>query len=133
MTTQGLLGFRDNDKDRLAYNHLESLPDMLGRKVLRELREVDDWNAVRERMDGMVNVPETRRLDENSSMAETEIRRYFPDLEYNGEPKNYYDLYQPLQGTLKSYLDGKLMFMPDASNLIRTVVMANRPTSPTSR
>lgn len=118
MTTQGLLGFRHNDKDRLAYNHSDSHPDVLGMKVLRELREVEDWNVICERMDGLVNVPETRRLDENSSMAETEIRRYFPGLEYKGDPKNYYDLYQPLQGTLKPYLDGKLMFMPDATDFI---------------
>lgn len=118
MTTQGLIGFRHNDKDRLAYNHSDSHPDVLGLKILRELREVEDWNVIRERMDGLVNVPETRRLDDHSSMAETEIRRYFPELEYRGEPKNYYDLYQPLQGTLKPYLDGKLMFMPDATDFI---------------
>lgn len=118
MSTRGLIGFRHNDKDRLAYNHSDSHPDVLGLKMLRELREVEDWNVIRERMDGLVNVPETRRLDDHSSMAETEIRRYFPDLEYRSEPRNYYDLYQPLQGTLKPYLDGKLMFMPDATDFI---------------
>ena len=118
MSTRGLIGFRYNDKDRLAYNHSDSHPDVLGLKILRELREVDGWNVIRERMDGLVTVPETRRLDDASSMAETEIRRYFPDMEHKGEPKNYYDLYQPLQGTLKPYLDGKLMFMPDATDFI---------------
>jgi hypothetical protein len=118
MTTQGLLGFRYNDKDRLAYNHSDSGPDILGLKVLKELRDVDNWDRVRERMDGLVTVPETRRLNENSALAETEIRRYFPNLEYSNDPKNYYDLYQPLQGTLKPYLDGKLMFMPDATDFI---------------
>jgi hypothetical protein len=118
MTTQGLLGFRYNDKDRLAYNHSDSQPDILGLKMLKELRDVEDWDKVRERMDGLVTVPETRRLNENSALAETEIRRYFPNLEYSNDPKNYYDLYQPLQGTLKPYLDGKLMFMPDATDFI---------------
>jgi len=35
-----------NDKDRLAYNHSDSHPDVLGLKVLRELREVEDLNVV---------------------------------------------------------------------------------------
>lgn len=118
MTTQGLTGFRYREKDRLAYNHADSHPDTLGLNVLRELRDVEDWNAVRDRIDSLVPIPEQRRLDEHSSIAETEIRRAFPDLKYEAKPRNHYDLYQPLQGTLKPYLDGKLMFMPDASDFI---------------
>jgi len=118
MTTQGLLGFRYNDIDKLTYNHADSGPDTLGFKVLKELHAVDDWDAVRQRVDSLHSIPETRRLDEHSSMAESEIRRHFPDLQYRGEPKNFYDLYHPLQGTMKPYLDGELMFMPDASDFI---------------
>lgn len=118
MATQGLTGFRYKEKDRLAYNHADSHPDTLGLKILRELHDVKDWKTVRDRIDGLIPIPEQRKLDEHSSMAETEIRRAFPDLKYRDKPRNYYDLYQPLQGTLKPYLDGKLMFMPDASDFI---------------
>lgn len=118
MTTQGLTGFRYHEKDRLAYNHADSHPDTLGLKVLRELRDVEDWNSVRDRIDGLIPIPEQRKLGEHSSMTETEIRRAFPDLKYKEKPRNFYDLYRPLQGTLKPYLDGKLMFMPDASDFI---------------
>lgn len=118
MTTQGLIGFRHKEKDRLAYNHADSHPDTLGLKVLRELHDVEDWKTVRDRIDGLIPIPEQRKLDEHSSMAETEIRRAFPDLKYKDKPQNLYDLYQPLQGTLRPYLDGKLMFMPDASDFI---------------
>jgi hypothetical protein len=118
MSTRGLIGFRYNDTDKLIYNHSDSRPDVLGLKILRELRDVDNWDVVRERTESLVAVPETRKLDDCSSMAETEIRRYFPDFEHKSEPKNYYDLYRPLQGTLKPYLEGKLMFMPDASDFI---------------
>jgi len=111
MSTRGLIGFRANDTDKLIYNHADSHPDTLGLKVLRELREVDNWNVVLDRVESLVPIPEQRRLDEHSSMAEAEIRRAYPDLEYRGNPQNFYDLYQPLQGTLQPYLDGKLMFM----------------------
>jgi hypothetical protein len=118
MTTQGLTGFRYREKDRLAYNHADSHPDMLGLNVLRELRDVDDWDTVRDRIDSLVPIPETRRLNEYTSMAESEVRRAYPNLKYDGSLRSIYDLYRPLQGTLKPYLDGKLMFMPDASDFI---------------
>lgn len=118
MSTRGLIGFRINDADKLAYSHSDSGPDTLGFKVLKELHGVDDWDGVRKRINSLHSIPETRALNEHSSMAETEIRRHFPDLEYRNTPKNFYDLYQPLQGTLKPYLDGELMFMPDASDFI---------------
>lgn len=118
MSTRGLIGFRYKEKDKLAYNHFDSDPDMLGQRVLKELRAVSDWDVVRERIGSLHSIPETRKLDAHSSMAETEIRRHFPNLEYKTEPKSFYDLYRPLQGTLKPYLNGELMFMPDASDFI---------------
>jgi len=118
MTTQGLTGFRYNEKDSLAYNHADSHPDTLGLNVLRELRDVDDWESVRDRVDGLITIPENRRLNEYTGMAESEVRRAFPNLKYDGNLQNIYDLYRPLQGTLKPYLDGNLMFMPDASDFI---------------
>ena len=47
MTSQGLAGFRINREDKLAYNGSGSNPDMLGLRILGELRAVDDWDAVR--------------------------------------------------------------------------------------
>ena len=119
MTTKGLIGFRCNDTDKLIYNHSDSHPDTLGLKVLRDFREVSDWNTVCDRVESLVSIPETRMLGDNTSMAESEIRRHFPEQEHQFSPRNFYDLYQPLQGTLKSYLDGRLSFMPDASDFIR--------------
>ena len=118
MTTQGLIGFRLNQADKLIYNHADSHPDTLGLKILRELRDVENWNVVLDRIEELVLIPEERLLGNHTSMAETEIRRAFPDREYKCVPKNVYDLYQPLQGTLQPYLDGKLMFLPDASDFI---------------
>lgn len=119
MSTRGLIGFRCNDTDKLIYNHADSHPDTLGLKVLRELRGVENWNVVLDRIESLVPIPEQRRLDEHSSMAEAEIRRAFPELENKGKPQNFYDLFSPLQGTMQPYLDGKLMFMPDASDFIQ--------------
>ncbi|MDF7809313.1 hypothetical protein P4E94_17850 [Pontiellaceae bacterium B12219] len=119
MSTRGLIGFRYRNKDKLTYNHADSHPDTLGLKILRELRGVDNWNVVLDRIDSLVPVPEQRQLNEYTSMAEAEVRRAYPNLEYRVGLQNIYDLYQPLQGTLQPYLDGKLMFAPDASDFIQ--------------
>lgn len=118
MSTRGLIGFRHKDVDKLAYNHADSGPDTLGFKILKELHAIEDWDVVRNRVDGLHSIPEDRLLGEYTSMAETEIRRHFPRQEHFGQPKNVYDLYQPLQGTLTPYLNGELSFMPDASDFI---------------
>ena len=125
MSTRGLLGFRYHDTDKLAYNHADSGPDRLGLQLLNELREVSDWDAVRQRVDGLHSIPEERQLGEYTSMAETEIRRHFPGLEHKFVPTDIYGLYQPLQGTLKPYLSGELMFMPDASDFINNSLHCN--------
>ena len=33
MSTRGLWGFRKNDKDMLTYNHSDSYPEWLGKKI----------------------------------------------------------------------------------------------------
>ena len=118
MSTRGLIGFRCNDTDKLIYNHSDSHPDILGLQVLRDLRTVKDWNTVWKQFESLVAIPETRPLDEHSSMAVQELRRHLPEFEYKTAPKTFYDLYRPLQGTLSPYLEGKLMFLPDASDFI---------------
>ena len=118
MSTRGTYGFRLNQADKLIYNHADSHPDTLGLKILRELRDVENWNVVLDRVESLVAVPEQRQLNEYTNMAEAEVRRAFPNLEYKGSLQNIYDLYQPLQGAMEPYLDGKLMFVPDASDFI---------------
>ncbi len=118
MNDQGLIGFRFREQDKLAYNRSGSAPDKLGLQILHELRSVQSWDKVEDRVRDLIAIPESRPLDESSSLAETELRRHFPDLEYKSAPKNFHQLYQPLQGSLRPYLDSKLTFMPDASDFI---------------
>lgn len=80
MTSQGLLGFRYREKDKLAYNRKGSEPDLLGLKLLHELRNAKSWDRVKERARDLIEMPESRLLGETTTLAESELRRYFPDL-----------------------------------------------------
>lgn len=119
MTSQGLLGFRYHHTDKLAYNASGSNPDILGLQLLGELRAVDNWEVVKSRIKELTPVAETHRLDYFDGYPVAEIRRHFPDIEYTRPPEDYHELFAPLQGTLAPYLDGRLNFMPDASDFIR--------------
>jgi hypothetical protein len=94
MNDQGLIGFRFREQDKLAYNRSGSAPDKLGLQILHELRSVQSWDKVEDRVRDLIAIPESRPLDESSSLAETELRRHFPDLEYKSTPKNFHQLYQ---------------------------------------
>lgn len=56
-------------------------------------------------------------------------------MEFPARPVDYNTLFAPLQGTLAPYLDGRVSFMPDASDFIRDsrhcdwVYIANLDTS----
>lgn len=119
MNSQGLIGFRIREQDKLAYNQSGSRPDMLGLKLLGELRAVSDWDAARKCIVNLNTICETNRMGGNDGLIISEVRRHFPDIKYGQPPIFYHDLYQPLQGSLQPYLDGRLSFMPDASNFIR--------------
>lgn len=56
MSTRGLIGFRCNDTDKLIYNHYDSQPDTLGLRILRELRDVDNWNVVLDRAESLIPI-----------------------------------------------------------------------------
>ncbi len=118
MSSQGLCGFRFREQDKLAYNGLNSNPDKLGLTLLGELRSVEDWGAVKTRVGKLNSICESQQPDYQDGILKAELRRHFPNLEFRTDAVDYHDLFSPLQGTLSPYLDGRLSFMPDASDFI---------------
>lgn len=112
------MGFRYRNIDKLAYNHADSHPRGVGSVILSELRAVDDWKIVRERIGQLVPIAETRPLEGFDGYMRSEMRRCFSDAELAIDPRDYYDLFRPLQGTLKPYLDGRLSCMAVANEFI---------------
>ena len=118
MSTRGIYGFHINETDKLAYNHADSYPEVLGATVLNQLSEVDDWPTVKGLVESIVPIHETRKLGHNDEIFLAELRRHYPDLKYDRNPKDFYDLMSPLQGSLEPYLSGKLSFMATANEFI---------------
>ena len=102
MSTRGLIGFRYQGSDKLAYNHADSYPDVLGKRILEELKGVSDWGPVKERIGSLVPIPENRRIEEIDGMITAEIRRHFPTSKHQQNPSDCYDLFQPMQGSFKT-------------------------------
>ena len=118
MSTRGIYGFRTNETDKLAYNHSDSYPDVLGATILNQLCEVQDWDRTRNLVGSLVSLDEIRELTQHDGIFRTELRRHYPDLKYDREPRDFYDLMSPLQGTIDPYLSGRLSFMATANEFI---------------
>ena len=118
MSTRGIYGFRINETGKLAYNHSDSYPEVLGATILNQLGEVEDWDRTRNLVGSLVSLDETRELTKHDGIFRTELRRHYPDLQYNREPRDFYDLMSPLQGTIEPYLSGRLSFMATANEFI---------------
>lgn len=118
MSTRGIYGFRINETDKLAYSHSDSYPDALGATILSELSQVEDWDRTRGLANSLISLHETRELGKHDEIFRTELRRHYPDLKYDGKPRDFYDLMSPLQGTLEPYLSGRLSFMATANEFI---------------
>lgn len=119
MTSQGLIGFRIRDVDKLAHNVCNSSPDKLGLSIYNEVLGVTDWDEVYNRVKNLNAIPETNQAGFNDGLLFSELRRHFPDTQFKSHPRDYHELFSPLQGSLAPYLDGRLSFMPDASDFIR--------------
>ena len=59
MSTRGIYGFHINGTDKLAYNNSDSYLAVLGVAILNQLRDVRDWDSVRERIASLVAIHET--------------------------------------------------------------------------
>jgi hypothetical protein len=118
VTSQGLIGFHIRDVDKLAHNAYNSTPDKLGLSIYNEVLAVTDWDEVYDRVKGLNAVPETSQIDLNDGLLFSELRRHFPEKQFNSHPRDYHELFSPLQGSLAPYLDGRLSYIPDASDFI---------------
>ena len=75
MATRGIYGFHINGTDKLAYNHSDSYPRVLGVTILNQLIDVQDWELVKERIASLIAIHETRKLGNHDDVFRAELRR----------------------------------------------------------
>lgn len=114
MSTRGALGFRRNGKDLIAYNHSDSYPDWLGRRVLEYLAAHGpaQMAAVADKL---------VMVDESGTATEQEIMDHMDSLNTGvstGAATEYYSLLRGAQGDLAYYDDPKHYAMIDGSGFL---------------
>lgn len=114
MGTRGLYGFRKNGEDKLTYNHFDSYPDWLGRKVVEFCKEtsIEEMNKI---FDKIVLV------DENVKPTRTQILeciKYYDNSVSTQSVEDWYCLLRDAQGNLNAYKDG-LEYMIDNQEFIK--------------
>ena len=123
MSTRGLYGIRKNGVDKCTYNHSDSYPSWLGRKVLNFCA-----NNTIENLEKFFNKIEL--VDESSKPTEEQIKKCVEAGYYNGvvstkSVDDWYCLLRNLQGNFDEYQDlidndeVKTIFMTDGISFIK--------------
>lgn len=122
MSTRGLYGIRKNGVDKCTYNHSDSYPSWLGRKVLEFCA-----NNTIENLEKFFNKIEL--VDESSKPTEEQIKKCVEAGYYNGvvstkSVDDWYCLLRNLQGNFDEYQnliddEAKTIFMTDCISFIK--------------
>lgn len=123
MSTRGLYGIRKDGIDKCTYNHSDSYPSWLGRKVLEFCA-----NNTIENLEKFFNKIEL--VDESSKPTEEQIKKCVEAGYYNGvvstkSVDDWYCLLRNLQGNFDEYQDlidndeAKTIFMTDCISFIK--------------
>jgi len=112
MGTRGLIGFRKNGIDKLTYNHFDSYPEYLGKKVLEFIVGYrEDLDSI---FDNIILVNETDR----PTKEQIEECKEFTDLSVSTRSnEEWYCLLRKAQGNLRCYAQG-LKYMIDNHDFI---------------
>lgn len=123
MSTRGLYGIRKDGVDKCTYNHSDSYPSWLGRKVLEFCA-----NTTVENLEKFFNKIEL--VEESSKPTEEQIKKCVEAGYYNGlvstkSVDDWYCLLRNLQGNFDEYQDlidndeSKTIFMTDGIDFIQ--------------
>ena len=101
MGTRGTFGFRIDGEDKLTYNHFDSYPNGLGNDVVEFVRNVKDWNKVREQVRTLRDITDTKPTPEDikacASVTDLSVSEQNTD--------DWYCLLQGTQGDPQKILD----------------------------
>lgn len=111
MGTRGAIGFRIGGQDKVTYNHFDSYPDVLGKRVLECIRDVHPAKMP-------PPVFAIKLVPKESTPTKDEIKLYkkFHDAGVStGSSTEWYSLLRGAQGDLDAYLRKDLCIMVDSA------------------
>ena len=114
MGTRGCYGFRKNGVDKLTYNHFDSYPDYLGRKIVTFCEET----SIKE-MNEIFN--KIILVDENTKPTKEQIAEclnYYNGNVSSQTTNDWYCLLREAQGNIDVYKNG-LRYMIDDHDFIK--------------
>lgn len=117
--TRGVAGFYYNEP-MLIYQNENAEPEKLGVKILREFKGYNlkqDFELVSEF--SLMDLTPVKGAEPATGYHKQRFRRHLPSELVREDATTLYDLFKPLQGTLKPYLDGLVNIYPDDSHFIK--------------
>ena len=114
MGTRGMYGFYQNGVTKATYNHFDSYPEWLGKKIVDFIRNttIEEMNEI---FDRIIMVDEN---DKPTAEQIAECITYYNDMVSTGSVDDWYSLLRNAQGDLNAYKNG-LRYMIDNSDFIK--------------
>lgn len=110
MSTRGIMGFRLDGKDKLAFNHWDSYPEGLGEQVVNQFNDLYKFFGLEFIKDRVRNLqlinPETYR---KPTYDEEKKFEQYCDFRWGGSSDNWNCLLEKTQGELKATLECGIM------------------------
>lgn len=123
MSTRGAIGFFIDGEEFVTYNHSDSYPDWLLRKLIGEFKEYSKYHPY----DTLISI--IRRNVANITLVNNDMIPTADDIialwpYYNpnvgsGDVTDWYCLLRDVQGTIAPYLDGSLTVMIDSKGFLQ--------------
>lgn len=117
--TRGVAGFHYYEP-MLLYQNENAEPEKLGVDILNELKECEVAKRLPFYQADFHEIFFLNEGDsvENSHGIHAKFRRHFPKELFRRDAKTAYELFEPLQGTLKPWLNSYMNFLPNSSDFI---------------
>ena len=113
MSTNGAIGFRKDNKDKITYNHCDSYPSWLGVQVFEFVQSIT--------ADELAQIADKIQLiteDDKPTQEQIEECEKYMDLRVDDKsPDNWYCLLRKAQGNLAAYKD--ILYMIDSHDFLR--------------
>ena len=120
--TRGVTGFFCNEP-MLVYQNADAEPEKLGINILNEIKGIDESHRKNPSdflgehvLEQLVSVNET---DPATGNHKKHFRRHLPSDLVREDARTIYALFEPVQGTIKPYIDGLLDFYPNGNDFVK--------------
>lgn len=117
---RGIVGFLSEEEPKMTYQNDNAEPEKVGLSILNDAVSMVGGMDLEDAMD---TIKKIRLHDEDADVSTVtgslqEARRHLPKGVVNTNARDFYTFMEPLQGTLRHYINGLVKAMPNGNEFV---------------